>query len=78
MKALVTGGCGFIGSNLVHQLVKDDWYVEIVDDLSNGNPYFLKGVKARYIPNLPIAEATIDTSGDTVNVYQRTNYPSSR
>lgn len=68
MKALVTGGCGFIGSNLVHQLVKDGWYVEIVDDLSSGNPYFLKGLKSRYIPNLPIAEATIDTSGDTVNV----------
>ena len=36
-KALVTGGCGFIGSNLTKELVKRGWQVDVVDDMSNGH-----------------------------------------
>ena len=36
-KALVTGCCGFIGSHLTRMLVNQGWYVEGVDDLSNGD-----------------------------------------
>jgi UDP-glucose 4-epimerase len=36
-KALVTGGAGFIGSNLIAQLLKKDFQVFCVDDLSLGN-----------------------------------------
>lgn len=35
-KALVTGGAGFIGSNLVNRLVEDGAHVLVVDDLSTG------------------------------------------
>ena len=35
-KILVTGGCGFLGSHLVDQLVKLNHTVTIIDDLSNG------------------------------------------
>lgn len=35
-KAIVTGGAGFIGSNLVNQLIKDGVEVHIFDDLSSG------------------------------------------
>ena len=36
MKCIVTGGAGFIGSNLVDKLI-DDWHeVQIFDDLSTG------------------------------------------
>ena len=35
-KCLVTGGCGFIGSTLVHMLQNKGWIVDVVDDLSNG------------------------------------------
>jgi len=34
MKALVTGGRGFIGSNLVDELIKRGWELHTVDDLS--------------------------------------------
>ena len=50
-KCLVTGGCGFIGSNLVHRLVKDGWSVDIVDNLSNGYLENLEGLKIRVLPN---------------------------
>jgi len=38
MKVLVTGGCGFIGSALVNRLVREGDHVDIVDDLSSGDP----------------------------------------
>ena len=36
MKILVTGGAGFIGSNLASALVEADHSVVIIDDLSTG------------------------------------------
>ncbi len=36
MKALVTGGAGFIGSNLVDRLLAEGHAVDVVDDLSSG------------------------------------------
>lgn len=36
MDYLVTGGAGFIGSNIVHRLVKMDSSVRVLDDLSSG------------------------------------------
>ena len=35
MKALVTGGCGFIGSNMVDRLIDDGHSVKVVDNLSS-------------------------------------------
>ncbi len=37
MKAMVTGGAGFIGSNLVDRLLAEGWDVSAVDNLSNGS-----------------------------------------
>ncbi len=37
MNVLVTGGCGFIGSNLVRRLVNEGYNVSVVDDLCIGN-----------------------------------------
>ena len=37
MKALVTGGAGFIGSHIAERLVNTGWSVVILDDLSSGN-----------------------------------------
>ena len=37
MKVLVTGGTGFIGSNLVDYLMKCGYEVVVLDNLSSGN-----------------------------------------
>lgn len=37
-KVLVTGGCGFIGREVVKQLLEKDYYVIVVDDFSNSTP----------------------------------------
>src|SRR5438270_803967 len=38
MEALITGGAGFIGSNLALRLVGDGHAVRVLDDLSSGSP----------------------------------------
>ena len=51
-KALVTGGCGFIGSHLVDALVRDGFEVVVVDDMSVGDVSSLidKGLRIRTVP----------------------------
>jgi len=43
---LVTGGCGFIGANLVPLLEKNGYRVRVLDNLSRGNEAYLKGTSA--------------------------------
>lgn len=43
MRALVTGGCGFIGSHVVDLLVKNGAEVRVVDNLSTGRIENLRG-----------------------------------
>tara|TARA_R110000796_G_scaffold96562_1_gene202373 strand:+ start:482 stop:1549 length:1068 start_codon:yes stop_codon:yes gene_type:complete len=50
-KALITGGCGFIGSNIAKKLVEEGWLVDIVDNMSGGNLDSLNGLKLRVLPD---------------------------
>ena len=57
-RALVTGGCGFIGSNLVKELIKQGWIVDVVDNLSNGDIGLIEGVaEIRVLPNASFLNA---------------------
>jgi len=47
LRILVTGGCGFIGSNLVRYLANKDCEVLVVDDLSTGCRENLEGTSAK-------------------------------
>ena len=65
-RALVTGGCGFIGSNLVHKLVSMEWSVDVVDDLSNGLIENLDGIDKRIITTdtLHLYESSFEGTDD--------------
>jgi len=51
-KYLVTGGCGFIGSNLVKRLAKDGNGVVIIDNLSTGREENVDGGKFRILKSI--------------------------
>ncbi|MFH1848153.1 MAG: NAD-dependent epimerase/dehydratase family protein, partial [Candidatus Omnitrophota bacterium] len=44
MKALVTGGAGFIGSHLTEELVSRGWQVRVLDNFFAGKKENLAGV----------------------------------
>jgi UDP-glucose 4-epimerase len=60
MKAMVTGGAGFIGSTLVDRLLAEGWRVDAVDDLSSGSLANLAGARAQ--PDRQFSFHRIDVS----------------
>lgn len=44
-KIVVTGGCGYIGSHTVVNLMKGDFHVVIIDDFSNSNEFILENLE---------------------------------
>ena len=47
MKALITGGAGFIGSNLCDYLIKKDFKILVIDNLETGNIKNLSNIKKK-------------------------------
>ena len=45
MKILVTGGCGFIGSHAVVELLDSNYEVVVIDDFSNSKPEVIDNIK---------------------------------
>jgi len=70
MKALVTGGCGFIGSNLVHKLVREGWEIDVVDDMSSGDLDNLAPLRCRVLagPLAHLYERHLDPTNPQVVV----------
>jgi nucleoside-diphosphate-sugar epimerase len=71
-RALVTGGAGFIGSNIVKSLVSAGWQVDVVDDMSNGHLELLAPLKTRvFLPGLAeVFEAQYGRDSGTVFVHE--------
>ncbi len=68
-KVVVTGGAGFIGSNLVDQLIKQGIEVSIIDDLSTGKKENINPKATFY--NLDISKASttrLQTIMDNVDI----------
>ena len=52
-KALVTGGCGFIGSNLAVRLADANYDVTVVDNLTGHRPDYLEVFSDKTIEIVP-------------------------
>ena len=68
MKTLVTGGAGFIGSNLVDRLVESSHKVTVLDNLSTGNIANLDKVKEKInFINIDIAKDKLDNYFENID-----------
>ena len=63
MRAVVTGGAGFIGSTLVDRLLAEDHTVDVVDNLSTGSLANLAGARASGGRRLTIHNVDIRSAG---------------
>src|SRR5688500_13728055 len=68
MRALVTGGAGFIGSNLVDALVERGDEVVVLDDLSTGKRENLAGALAR---GAELIEGSMTDDEAVANAFER-------
>jgi UDP-glucose 4-epimerase len=70
MKAMVTGGAGFIGSNLVDRLLAEGHAVDVVDDLSSGTLANLAAARADQAHELTFHQLDV-RSGELVEMIAR-------
>ncbi len=70
MRALVTGGAGFIGSTLVDRLLAEGHAVDVVDDLSTGSLANLAGARADHGHDLRVHHLDV-RSPDLVDLMVR-------
>ena len=83
MRYLVTGGAGFIGSNIVDELARRGHKVVVLDDLSAGKEANLAGVRAKIdfrvgsITDLAMVRAASEGADYVIHLAARTSVPKS-
>ena len=58
MNILISGGAGYIGSQISHDLIDKGYNITIIDNLSTGNKFFFSSKADFYrgdINNIPVA-----------------------
>ncbi len=80
-RVIVTGGAGFIGANLVRQLLRQGYEVTVFDNLSVGRPEYLAGLPVEFIrgdilDRVAVSEAVVGHTG-VVHLAAQTGVPSS-
>lgn len=68
MKVLVTGGAGFIGSNLVKLLLEEGHSVRVIDDLSSGHAENLRGLDVEFINDSILSLGSVEQACKGVDV----------
>ena len=69
MKAVVTGGAGFIGSHVVESLLAKGIRVTVLDNFSTGRPQNLDHVKEK----IQIIECDISKPGQWQDLFKNIN-----
>jgi UDP-glucose 4-epimerase len=70
MKAIVTGGAGFIGSHLVDLLVKENIDVTVLDNFSTGRSENLDHVREK----IKLVECDLGIQGDWIQMFNNTDW----
>jgi nucleoside-diphosphate-sugar epimerase len=83
MRYLVTGGAGFIGSNIVDELIRRGQKVTVLDDLSSGKEKNLEGVASKIdfhrasITDLAACQEACNGADYVIHLAARTSVPRS-
>jgi nucleoside-diphosphate-sugar epimerase len=83
MRYLITGGAGFIGSNIVDELIRRGHEVVVLDDLSTGKEANLAGVRQKIdfrtgsITNLDTLKSACQGADYVIHLAARTSVPKS-
>ena len=83
MRYLVTGGAGFIGSNIVDELVRRNQDVVVLDDFSTGKEKNLESVREKIelhtgsITNLEVVQKAMGGADLVIHLAARTSVPRS-
>ena len=72
MRAIVTGGAGFIGSHLVERLLNDGHHVTVLDNLAGGQLNNLAQVASN--PQLKIEQLDLAEADDLTEVFAGVNW----
>ncbi|EMJ56442.1 3-beta hydroxysteroid dehydrogenase/isomerase family protein [Leptospira interrogans serovar Valbuzzi str. Duyster] len=70
MKALVTGGAGFIGSHFVDLLLENQFEVTVLDNFSTGRAFNLNHVKEK----IDLVECDLSIQEDWIKKFQSVDY----
>lgn len=68
IKALVTGGAGFIGSTVTRYLLNKGWDVRVIDDLSSGYKINIENLDIDYISGSITDEETMHNACENIDV----------